>query len=226
VNLIAWKEKAMSARDQTAFALGRRDEKPNTDLARKLVDKRNVKGIREIAAGLRDANPALAGDCVKVLYEIGERNPALIAPYAQEFLQLLRSRNNRLVWGGMSALAAVAGLAAEEIFGAVDVVLKAFHTGSVITVDRGVTVLARVCRAGRRYEKALWPVILEHLASCRPKDLPQHAQRALAAVQARNAGEFSAVLLKRISQLNAAQAKRIKKILEEAEKSGKTGRTG
>ena len=203
----------MSALDKTAYALGKRDDQPNIELARVLAAKKDVKGIREIVGGLRDTDDALAGDCIKVLYEIGALNPELLVEYAGDFLNLLRSRNNRLVWGGMSALATVARAAAEEIYKEIDTVLKAFRTGSVITVDRGVSVLAGVCRAGQRYAKVLWPVIVRHLSTCRPKEVPQHAERALAAVTARNAAEFREVLSKRLPQVSANQARRINKVL-------------
>ncbi len=216
----------MSVLENTASALGRRDDGPNIVLARKLAAGKDKSGIREIVGGLRDADAALASDCVKVLYEIGEINPALIQAYAPIFIDLLRSRNNRLVWGGMSALATVARTAAEEIYKEIDTVLKAFRTGSVITVDRGVSVLAGVCRAGQRFAKVLWPVIVRHLATCRPKEVPQHAERALAAVTARNAAEFREVLSKRLPQVSANQAKRINKVLAAASQSATVKKPG
>ena len=38
-----------------------------------------------------------AGDCMKVLYKLGTRKPELIAPYTDVFIDLLASKNNRLV---------------------------------------------------------------------------------------------------------------------------------
>jgi hypothetical protein len=38
-----------------------------------------------------------------MLNEIGYLDPEWIAGHAQEFIELLNSKNNRLVWGGMIA---------------------------------------------------------------------------------------------------------------------------
>ncbi|NUQ06049.1 MAG: hypothetical protein HUU31_19320 [Anaerolineae bacterium] len=43
-----------------------------------------------------------------MLYEIGYAVPDLIADYAADFLALLGSRDNRMVWGGMTALGVIA----------------------------------------------------------------------------------------------------------------------
>ncbi len=53
---------------------------------------------------------------MKVLYEIGYLTPELIADYADDFLKLLRSKNNRMVWGGMIALATIAETKPREIW--------------------------------------------------------------------------------------------------------------
>src|SRR5690349_22821742 len=47
-------------------------------------------------------------DSIKVLYEIGTEKPALIAKHSQVFTKLLQSKNNRMQWGAMAALDAVA----------------------------------------------------------------------------------------------------------------------
>jgi hypothetical protein len=89
-----------------------RGEVPNQELARALAETRNTAGIQEIAAHLWDKNKNVQSDCLKVLYEIGYLAPDLIAGCADDFLKLLHSKNNRLVWGAMIGLAAVAGLRA------------------------------------------------------------------------------------------------------------------
>jgi len=43
-----------------------------------------------------------------VLYEIGYIKPALIADYTPDFLALLKSKNNHMVWEDMIALATAA----------------------------------------------------------------------------------------------------------------------
>jgi hypothetical protein len=85
--------------EKTAYSLGRNDEEPNIKLAKELAKTKNKKGIKEIVNGLNNPKEQIANDCIKVLYEIVEIAPELVSEYAGTFIQLLKSRNNRLVWG-------------------------------------------------------------------------------------------------------------------------------
>jgi hypothetical protein len=98
----------MSVLDRIAFFQNRRDEVPNQQLAKELAETENKVGIEEIAQNLKHKNQNVKSDCLKVLYEIGYLNPDLIADYASDFLALLKSKNNRMVWGAMIAIATVA----------------------------------------------------------------------------------------------------------------------
>lgn len=106
----------MSVLNKLAHFQNRRDEAPNQALARELAEKKDRAGVREIARNLWNENRDVQSDCLKVLYEVGSLDPRLIAAYAGDFLKLLKSRNNRLVWGSMTALAAIAEIKAAEIY--------------------------------------------------------------------------------------------------------------
>jgi hypothetical protein len=149
------------------------------------------------------------------LYEIGYIDPSLIADYAEDFLKLLRSRNNRLVWGGMIALSTVADLKADVIHAHLDGILKAMHAGSVITVDNAVKTLA-LAASNEVYRPDIFPHLLEHLRTCRPKDVSQHSEKSLPAVDVNNKAVFIAVLEKRMEDLSASQITRVKKVIKEA----------
>jgi len=206
----------MSVIDKLACSLGRRDEVPNQELARGLAAKKDKKGIREVAEHLWDKDVNVANDCIKVLYEIGYINPTLATPYADEFIKLLKSRHNRLVWGGMLALGTVARLCPDEVFEHLDDVKKAMNGGSVITKDNGVKVLADTASANDKYNKAIFPYLLKHLSSCRPKDVPQHSEKTLPAVNASNKADFINVLEKRMEDLSGSGLARVKKIIKQA----------
>ena len=207
----------MPALDRIAHFQNRRDEVPNQELARDLAAQQDREGIREIAENLWNKNKNIQADCIKVLYEIGYIDPSLIAGFAEDFLKLLKSRNNRLVWGGMIALSTVAELRADFINGSLDQILKAMDAGSVITVDNAVKTLA-LAASKDAYRLSIFPHLLEHLRTCRPKDVPQHAEKSLPAVDASNKDEFIAVLDKRMEDLSAAQKTRVKKVIKAAEK--------
>jgi hypothetical protein len=207
----------VSALERIAHFQGRHDEVPNQELARQLASGRDRKGIREIADNLWNKNRSIQADCIRVLYEIGYLDPVLIAPYVDDFLELLKSRNNRLVWGGMIALATVAALKPEMIFAHKNDIEAAMKAGSVITVDNGVLALARAASRNDRYRTAVFPFLIGHLKTCRPQDVPQHSERVLVAVNASNKAQFVAVLQGRLADLSGAGLRRVTKTIRAAE---------
>lgn len=207
----------MSVLKRLAHALDRRDDVPNQELARELAGVKDTHGIREIAENLWNKDRRIRNDCIKVLYEIGYLDPSLIASYAGDFVKLLRSRDNRMVWGAMIALGTVAGMAAGELYPQVDEIKTAMEDGSVITKDAGVITLAGIASHDPAYNRDIFPYLLEHLRTCRSKDVPQHSEKAVLAVNAGNKQAFIAVLKQRLEDLQGAQVKRVEKVIRKAE---------
>ena len=206
----------MSIITSLASSLGRRDEVPNQELARALAAKKDKAGIREIAENLWNKDKNIQADCIKVLYEIGYIEPKLVADYAGDFVKLLKSRNNRLVWGGMTALAEAAKANPDAVFKHLDEIKKAKETGSVITVDNAISTLAWTAAANRKYNEAIFPYLLKHLSSCRPKEVPQHSEKTLPAVNSSNKADFIKVLEKRMEDLSGSGLARVKKVIKQA----------
>lgn len=204
----------MPALQQIAYFKNRRDEVPNQVLARKLAAAKDRKGIREIAENLWHENPQVQSDCLKVLYEIGFIQPELIANNVGDFLQLLQSKNNRLIWGGMIALSTIAAIKANEIFLRVKEIQRAMANGSVITLDNGIKTLAIVASKKAAQQKRLLSFLLKYLASCRPKDVPQYAEKIFVAVTAKNKKALLDILNRRLVDLKPSQLPRIKKIIK------------
>jgi len=198
--------------EKLASQLGRKDQEPNIQLAQALSQSEDANGIQEIVQGLLGKNKSIAGDCIKVLYELGERKPRLVSPYVDDFIALLRSKNNRLVWGAMTALASIAEVVPDEIFRNLDPVITAFHNGSAITVDNGVLVLAKVCKANPAYEKHLMPVLLEHLRECKPSEVARHAEGMAVCINSENVGAFIAVLEARKGHLTGSPSNRLRRL--------------
>ena len=207
----------MTAIHRIAHFQGRRDEAPNRRLARDLAARKDERGIREIVQGLSHSHPGVQADCVKVLYEIGYLDPKLVAGYVRDFLGLLTSRNNRLVWGGMTAPSTVAGLRPKEIYDQRREILQVMAGGSVITVDAGVQTLAvaAVTSPGRR--RGLLPHLVKHLARCRPKDVPQHSEKILRAVDHASKAAFLRAVERRLPELTSAQQIRVRRVIRQAE---------
>jgi hypothetical protein len=202
----------MSVLQRIAYFQGRRDEIPNQELARELVEARDVEGIREIADSLGHSIPGVQSDCLKVLYEIGYLAPDLIAGYVDRFLALLRHKNNRMVWGGMIALATIADLRPAEIWKDVDAVIAAVDYGTVITEVWGIKTLARVAAEDEAYGRRLLPLLMNYLKVCLPRDVPVHAESILPTVDADHQNEYLAVLEARKPEMTASQLVRLNKV--------------
>jgi hypothetical protein len=208
----------MTILNKIAYFQNRRDEVPNQELARELVAKQNTDGIREIAENLWNKDNNVQNDCIKVLYEIGELQPELIASYVGDFIKLLKSKNNRLVWGAMTALATIAAISSKEIYDNLDQIFAALKEGSVITIDNGIKTLAIIASVNDEYNKRIFPFLINHLKTCRPREIPQHAEKTMVAVNFRNKDEFLTVLNERQSDLTTSQMVRIKRIYKEIAK--------
>ncbi len=191
-----------------------RDEVPNQELARTLAETRNAAGIQEIAAHLWDKNKNVQSDCLKVLYEIGYISPDLIADNVDDFLKLLHSKNNRLVWGAMIGLALVADLRPDAAWAQIDDVIKAVETGSVITAVWGVRALAKVAATSAERRDRILPFLFHLLETCIPRDVPTHAESMLCAVDKDWRGQFLSILDKRRTELTSSQQARLKKVLK------------
>lgn len=203
----------MSVLDKLACALGRRDEIPNRDLARLLVETHDSDGVGELVVNLWNKDKGIQSDCIKALDEVGYLEPGMVAPYALDLLDLLESRDNRLVWGVMLALSTIGELAAEELFPRWQEICRAMDGGTVITRDGGVLALAGIACSSPERGAVILPYLLDHLRTCRPKDVPQHCEKILPALGAANSAEFISVLEKRSEDLQAAPKKRVERVI-------------
>lgn len=204
----------MSILDQLASAQDRKDEEPNIQLAQDISDNDNHNAIKELVANLNNKNKAISSNCIKVLYEVGERKPTLIADYVDDFVELLKGKNNRLIWGAMTALGSIASLKTDKIWAHVETIIRATENGSAITQDWGIRVLAMVSSNNADYEARILPFLLDFLRQCKPKDLPRHAESVIVTIHTDNQADFIKILTDRKPSLRPSPAKRVDKILK------------
>jgi hypothetical protein len=126
---------------------------------------------------------------------------------------LLKNKNNRMVWGGMIALATIADKKPGEIYAKLDNVTAAFEKGSLITVVWGTKALAKVAAADKSYKQKIFPLLTAQLKKCIPRDVPMHAESILPAIDAENKKEFLSILEARKPEMTASQLARLKKVL-------------
>ena len=63
----------------------------------------------------------------------------------------------------------------------------------------------------------MFPYLLNHLKNCRSKEVPQHSEKTLPAVNPSNKAQFVRVLSKRMDDLTGAGLARVKKVIKQAE---------
>ncbi|MEI8134633.1 MAG: hypothetical protein WCH46_06085 [bacterium] len=203
----------MSIVGELASALGKRDEKPNQELAKRIVAKSDSRAIAQLIALLDDENKAIQSDSIKVLYEIGESKPALIAEYAANFVILLNSKNNRLQWGAMTALDTITGLNPKPILLALPRILQITDEGSVITRDHAVGILIKLCLDDPKFEKG-FEHLIKQLATAPTNQLPMYAERMLPIVTEKRKAKFMQTLQLRLPKVEQeSKRKRIEKVI-------------
>ena len=204
----------MSILTKLACMQNRRDEAPNEDLAKELAGKKDTERIKEVVENLWNKDRNIQSDYASVLEQVGLLDPGLIEDYVSDFLGLLSSKNNRLVWGAMITLAMIADRKPQEIFDDLDHVVETIKGGSVITRDNGIKTLAIIASVDEEYNKAIFPLLIEYLKECRPKSVPQYAESIMRAVTPANQEQYLDMLNQRFDTLSASQQRRVKKLLK------------
>ena len=208
------KDEKMSILSKLASAQGRKDEEPNKELAKELVANNDIDGIREAAGNLRNKDKRIQTDCLSVLEQVGLLEPELIEDYVADFLELVFSRDNRLVWAAMINLALIADRKPQEIFEGYDEIVEVIEKGSVITKDNGIKTLAKVASVNAEDGEVIMPYLMEQLRSCRSKSVPQYAESIRVAVKSDNQEQYMSIFNERVDALSAAQQRRVKKLLK------------
>jgi len=195
----------------------RSDDQDTVALAESLTaGKRRAEAaalVKAASARILDPDKKIQSGCIKLLYEIGYREPSLIAGHAELFVRLLKNRNNRLVWGGMIALSTIARSCPEALFERRVELLEAIRGGSTITQDRGMMTLGLVAAADPRYLKELFPKLLAILRGSEAKDLPKFGEHLKPALSREYAASYVEALESRLNELPPPAQKRVGRLL-------------
>lgn len=199
-----------------ASSLGRQDEVPNQELAQEIVKNSDKDAIKELVHHLSDKNKDIQNDCIKVIYEIGLLNPKLIAGYHQDFEKLLDSKNNRLQWGGMTALNMIALEEPDVIFSRLETLIAAAEKGSVITKDNLMAILIKLASVPK-YSNDAFVLFNEQLISCPTNQLPMYAENAMPIINHTNKEIFIKTLTSRLDDFEKeTKRKRVEKVIKKS----------
>jgi hypothetical protein len=204
----------MTVIEQIAYHLNIRSEIPNQELATLLAREENSVGIAEIASYLYDENKSIQSDCIKVLYEIGYISPQLITNYADDFIHLLSSKTNRMVWGAMIGLSTIAEFVPVKIWPYHMKILGLVETGTVITNVFGVKTLINLARAGDPYYTELIDGLMRLQKECRNVDFAKRAEDMWEVVRPENKAKYREILNARSPGLSKAAQQRLARVIK------------
>ena len=201
-----------------ASSQGQKGNEANIELAKQISMTNNKNAVQELVDNLTNKDKNIQSDCIKTLYELGYLKPKLIADYCSEFIELLTSKNNRLVWGSMIALATITDLKHKELFNSLKVIMETVNKGSVITIDKGIEILAKLNKH-EQYLNTTEPLLIEQLWKCPIKQLPQYIEKSQVSINAKNKEIYQTIIEKRKTEcVNDSQVKRLEKSLKEINK--------
>ena len=197
-----------------ASALGRRDEGPNVELAQRIVKTEDKNAVKELVENLSSNKSDVQADCIKVLYEIGDKKPKLISGFVRQFLTLLASKNNRLVWGAMTALDSVTLEEPALIVDNLARITEIANKGSVITRDHAVSILTKLASIRKQEAKAL-PLLIKQLENCPDNQLPMYAEGLPPIVNDGNRSVFMKTLALRLGGIEKeSKRKRVERVMK------------
>ena len=203
----------MTVINKLACSLNRRDEVPNQELAKKLAAKNDKEGVKELIENLSNKSKDVQNDCIKVLYEIGGSRPSLIAPYTNNFIALLTSKNNRMQWGAMAALDTVTLEDPKLIYSMLAKIVAAADSGSVITRDNCVNILIKLCSV-KQYADAAFSLLTEQILNSPVNQVAMYAERALPIINEKNKTKFISILTSRLGDMEKETLKkRLQKVI-------------
>lgn len=204
----------MTIIDKLASSSGRNDEALNIELANQIVATSNKKAIKELVENLGNKDKNIQSDCIKTLYEIGSLKPVLIASYTDDFIQLLKNKNNRLQWGAMTALNHLTTEQPEKVYSALGLLASVADKGSVITRDHYVAILTKLCTV-KQFSNNAFELLNEQLLSCPTNQLPMYAENALPVITAKTKEKFIKTLSSRLDDFDKeSKRKRVEKVLK------------
>ena len=199
--------------DRLARALGRRDEKPNIEMAAELAQSANEAKIAELARLARTSKKPVSHDATKVLYELGLLAPGLITPHKGIFVELLASADNRTIWGSLQALDAIASIEPNFVAQNLNAILDAADRSSVIAKDKTMSILSQL-NANARFAPMVSPVMLQRLSHAAANQFPMYAEFAAATMPEKHHSELARIIVERRSQISSpAKLKRLEQTL-------------
>ena len=127
---------------------------------------------------------------------------------------MLDHKNNRLQWGGMTAINAITLENPKMIYASLGKIIAAADKGSVITKDYAVNILIDLCSI-KQYAEKSFSLLNEQLMESATNQLPMYAERTMPIINDKNKKMFVATLSKRLGDIDKdSKRKRLENVIK------------
>lgn len=209
----------MPIQDNLAHALDRKDQEPNKQVAKLIVDKGGEKDVTALVSFIQSRPEQRAqADAILALAYIGELDPKLLAGQVDFLIEELNSPINRVIFGSMISLAHIAHLQKEKLFDALPKIIDAMDSGTVVTRDHGYRIMITLYQDDR-FREDVFLLIREQLMKAPSNQLGQYAERLIEVINKSHFDPLIQTLEERRSDIsNEYHIKRLNKNLKKLNK--------
>ncbi|MES2389092.1 MAG: hypothetical protein V4543_13910 [Bacteroidota bacterium] len=191
-------EKVKDVMAEITAGANRRDEQGNISLGQRIAWHKDKVAVAALVANLHSKVKGIAEDCIKTLDEAANWEPKIVAPHLQAIAALLTGNNNRMQWGAMAALNAIAEECPAEMYALLPQLDEAARAGSVITRDNYAGILIKLIEyKNRQYAEGVFDLLKEVLITCPINQLPTYAAEAIRIGNALQRSEVIAIISRR-----------------------------
>lgn len=206
---------------QLASSSGHNDQSTNIGLAKSLCRDEDHTAIAHVVGILQTGSKPQRKDAIKVLYEVGARNPGLIAPFTDVFFETMESRDNRIVWGALMALAKISSVQPERVADRMHLVLTAADNGSVIAKDQAIEILAAL-KSLPGHAKVANDALFDRLRTAATNQLPKYSEITAASLLPGEKEEFLSIIEMRLTEFMPESKRRCLHKVEKQVESSKS----
>ena len=204
----------MPISEKLAYSQKRKDQLPNKETARIVLDAEDRSAIQELCKLIDSDFPKrLKMDATLTLAYIAEEKPELLKSHTDFLIDKLQDPIERVGWGSMIALSHMSSQASGKLYDQLPAILDAMDRDSIVGRDHGFRILVSLYVIDS-YQEDLHFIILEQLRKVRPNQLGQYTERYMGVIKPHHKKDLIAVLEEDRSDLNEYHIKRLAKNLK------------
>jgi len=148
----------MEILNQLSSRKGDKSEIANRIVAEKCIA--NPKTLAEISIGLEDSDRKLQSDCIEVFTLVAELKPEFVAPYAENILPLLYSKETKTRWEAVHTLSFIADKIPDIIFSVLPVLQSLVEKDkSTIVRDYAMDTVANYAKVSAETSEKSYEVL-------------------------------------------------------------------